>query len=159
MTAMTLDALSGGRLLLGVGLSGPQVVEGWHGVPRPAAGRTREYVSILRAAIAREAPLVVDGAEYQIPYRGPTRPAWKPLKSILPRSAEIPIYLAAIGPKNVALAGEIADGWLPIFYARARGPVHVGAGGGARRAGRDRAALDVAAQVYVVMGDDVAAIP
>jgi len=161
MTAMTLDALSGGRMLLGVGLSGPQVVEGWHGVPygRPLA-RTREYVEILRKAFAREEPLTHDGVEYQIPYRGPGATGLgKPLKSILhPVRTEIPVYLAAIGPKNVALAGEIADGWLPIFYA----PEHEGQftaslDEGLARAGRDRSAVDVAAQVTAVLGDDLAA--
>jgi F420-dependent oxidoreductase-like protein len=161
MTAMTLDALSGGRLLLGVGLSGPQVVEGWHGVPygRPLA-RTREYIEILRKVFAREAPLAYGGSVYQIPYQGPDATGLgKPLKSILhPIRSEIPIYLAAIGPKNVALAGEIADGWLPIFYA----PEHEGLftgplDEGLARAGRDRSAVDVAVEVPAALGDDVAA--
>src|ERR671914_2710930 len=120
MSALTLDALSGGRLLLGIGLSGPQVVEGWHGVAygKPL-GRTREYVDIVRKAIAREAPLEHDGEHYQIPYKGPDATGLgKPLKSILhPVRPRIPISLAAIGPKNVALTGEIADGWLPIMYS------------------------------------------
>src|SRR5690606_12970399 len=120
MTAMTLDALSGGRVLLGLGMSGPQVVEGWHGVPygKPLQ-RTREYVEIVRRIIAREAPLEFVGEAYQIPYRGADATGLgKPLKSILhPVRPRIPIYLAAIGPRNVALTGEIADGWLPIFYS------------------------------------------
>lgn len=119
MTAMTLDQLSGGRCLLGLGLSGPQVVEGWHGQPygKPL-GKTREYVSIVRSIFRREAPLVHDGENYQIPYRGPDATGLgKPLKSILHGRADLPIYLAAIGPKNVELAAEIADGWLPIFFA------------------------------------------
>lgn len=102
MTAMTLDQLSGGRMLLGLGLSGPQVVEGWHGVPygKPL-GRTREYVSILRAIFAREAPLVHEGEHYQIPYRGPDATGLgKPLKSILHGRRDLPIYLAAIEPKT-----------------------------------------------------------
>jgi F420-dependent oxidoreductase-like protein len=160
MTAMTLDALSGGRLLLGVGLSGPQVVEGWHGVPygRPLA-RTREYVEILRKVFAREEPLAYDGTVYQIPYQGADATGLgKPLKSILhPVRSEIPIYLAAIGPKNVALAGEIADGWLPIFYAPEHEALFTAPlDEGLARSGRDRSAVDVAVQVPVALGDDVA---
>src|SRR5213083_1066170 len=122
MTAATLDLLSGGRVLLGLGLSGPQVVEGWHGQPygKPLA-KTREYVEIVRSVFAREAPLEHHGPHYDIPYRGPDATGLgKPLKSILHPRPDIPIYLAAIGPKNVALAAEIADGWLPIFFAPTR---------------------------------------
>ncbi len=118
MTAVTLSELSGGRFLLGMGLSGPQVVEGWHGVPygKPI-GKTREYVSIVRSAMARER-LVHDGDHYQIPYAGPDATGLgKPLKLMTHPKHEIPIYLAAIGPKNVTLTAEIADGWLPIFYS------------------------------------------
>ena len=161
MTAMTLDALSGGRFLLGLGLSGPQVVEGWHGVPygRPLA-RTREYVDIVRRAIAREEPLQYDGAEFRIPYDGPDATGLgKPLKSILhPRRPQIPVYLAAVGPRNTRLAAEVADGWLPIFYSPERESIfteHLDAG--LADAGRDRADLDIAATVYVAAGDDVAA--
>ncbi len=121
-TALTLDQLSGGRFLLGLGVSGPQVVEGWHGVPfgKPLA-RTREYVEIVRAVWRREKPLEFKGAYYQIPYAGPDATGLgKPLKSILHGRADIPIYLAAIGPKNVALAAEIADGVLPIFFSPER---------------------------------------
>ena len=161
MTAMTLDALSGGRLLLGLGLSGPQVVEGWHGQPygRPLA-RTREYVAIVRQAIARKAPLVHDGREYQIPYRGEGATGLgKPLRSILhPVREEIPVYLAALGPANVALAAEIADGWLPLFYSPEREGIFADAlAEGARRGGRAPETLDVAATVPVVVGEDVAA--
>jgi alkanesulfonate monooxygenase SsuD/methylene tetrahydromethanopterin reductase-like flavin-dependent oxidoreductase (luciferase family) len=119
MTAMTLDQLSGGRVLLGLGLSGPQVVEGWHGVPygKPLV-KTREYVEIVRKIMRREAPLEFTGEHYTIPYRGDDATGLgKPLKSILAPAPHIPIYLAAIGPKNVQLAAEIADGWLPIFFA------------------------------------------
>jgi F420-dependent oxidoreductase-like protein len=161
MTAMTLDALSDGRLLLGLGLSGPQVVEGWHGVPygKPLA-KTREYVEIVRKAIAREAPLEHDGEHYQIPYRGVGATGLgKPLKSILhPVRDRIPIYLAAIGPKNVALAAEVADGWLPIFYSPERESIlteHVDAG--LATSGRHADELDVAVTVMVAMGDDVEA--
>lgn len=119
MTAMTLNQLSGGRFLLGLGLSGPQVVEGWHGVSyaRPLA-RTREYVEIVRAIFRREERLQYDGALYQIPYQGEDATGLgKPLKSTLKADPDIPIYLAALGPKNVALAAEIADGWLPLFFS------------------------------------------
>ena len=117
MTAATLDLMSGGRFLLGLGTSGPLVVEGWHGEPwgKPLV-KTREYVEIVRAALRRD---VVEhhGEHYRIPYDGPGATGLgKPLKMMLrPLRADIPIYLAAIGPKNVALAYEIADGWLPIF--------------------------------------------
>ena len=159
MTAMTLDALSGGRLLLGMGLSGPQVVEGWHGVAygKPL-GRTREYVEIVRRAIAREAPLEFEGEHYRIPYRGEDATGLgKPLKSILhPVRNRIPIYLAAIGPKNVALTAEIADGWLPIFYSPEREKIfleHLDAG--FANAGRSADDFDIAASVMVAAGDDV----
>jgi len=161
MTAMTLDALSGGRFLLGLGLSGPQVVEGWHGVPygKPLR-RTREYVEIVRAAIAREAPLEYDGQEYQIPYRGDDATGLgKPLKSILhPVRDRIPVYLASIGPKNVELTAEIADGWLPIFYSPEREAVyneHLDAGLAA--AGRKADEIDIAPTAYVALGDDIGA--
>ena len=119
MTAATLDLMSGGRVLLGLGASGPQVVEGWHGQPfgKPL-GRTREYVEIVRAAIRRD--LVEHAGEhYEIPYGGDDATGLgKPLKLMLrPVRHEIPIYLAAIGPRNVALATEIADGWLPVWVA------------------------------------------
>ena len=161
MTAMTLDALSGGRLLLGLGLSGPQVVEGWHGVAygKPL-GRTREYVEIVRKAIAREAPLEFSGEHYSIPYAGADATGLgKPLKSILhPVRNRIPIYLAAIGPRNVALTAEIADGWLPIFYSPEREEIyneHLDAG--LAGAGRKAEELDIAASVMVAAGDDIEA--
>lgn len=119
MTAATLDVMSGGRLLLGLGVSGPQVVEGWHGRPygKPL-GVTREYVDIVRRALDREAPLTADGAYYQLPYTGEgSSGLGKPLKLMLRPRSDIPIYLAAIGPNNVRLTAEIADGWLPIFYS------------------------------------------
>src|SRR6058998_3679933 len=125
MTATTLDQLSGGRFLLGLGVSGPQVVEGWHGVPygKPLV-RTREYVEIIRTILRREKPLEFHGECYDIPVRCGTG-LGKPLKLILhPLRREIPIYLAAIGPKNVALAAEIADGWLPIFFSPERMKIH-----------------------------------
>ena len=162
MTAMTLDQLSGGRMLLGLGASGPQVVEGWHGAgyARPLA-RTREYIEIVRRIFAREEPLSYAGEFYQLPYRGPG--SWglgKPLKSILHGRADLPIYLAAIGPQNVQLAAELADGWLPIFFAP---EFYKQSFAGAIAAGRARAAqqgrpdaFDIAPSVAVVMGDDLA---
>ncbi|MEE8601704.1 LLM class F420-dependent oxidoreductase [Euzebya tangerina] len=161
MTAMTLDALSGGRMLLGLGLSGPQVVEGWHGVPygKPLT-RTREYVEIVRTIIARDERLEHDGEEYQIPYSGEGATGLgKPLKSILhPVRPAIPIYLAAIGPKNVQLTAEIADGWLPIFYSPERETIYnENLDAGMEAAGRDGSDFDIAPTVSVVMGDDIEA--
>jgi len=120
MTAATLDEMSGGRFLLGLGVSGPQVVEGWHGRPYGKPLRmTREYIEIVRKILARDEPVEFDGEYYQMPYRGPgTTGVGKALKLISkPRNPNLPIYLAAIGPNNVRLAAEIADGWLPVFYS------------------------------------------
>jgi F420-dependent oxidoreductase-like protein len=120
MAALTLDHLSGGRHILGLGVSGPQVVEGWYGAkfPKPLA-RTREYVDILRQVWAREAPVHSDGPHYPLPLTGEgTTGLGKSLKPIThPLRADIPVMLGAEGPKNVALAAEICDGWLPIFYS------------------------------------------
>jgi len=119
MAALTLDHLSGGRHILGLGVSGPQVVEGWYGQPfaKPLQ-RTREYVGIIRQVLAREAPVVSQGAQYRLPYDGPgSTGLGKPLKPIThPLRADLPIWLGAEGPKNVALTAEIADGWLAIYY-------------------------------------------
>jgi F420-dependent oxidoreductase-like protein len=161
-TVATLDLLSGGRVLLGLGTSGPQVAEGWHGQAwgKPLT-RTREYVEIVRAVLRREAPLEHHGEHYDIPYSGPGATGLgKPLRIIVhPPRAEVPIYLAAIGPKNVALAAEIADGWLPIFFSPERfADTHrpMLEEGFARRGGRPEG-WDLAAHVPVVMTDDVAA--
>ena len=118
MAAMTLDHLCGGRFILGLGVSGPQVVEGWYGQPYPKPlARTREYVEIVRQIVAREDRVTYDGDQYTLPYPGGTG-LGKPLKSTLhPRRPDIPIYLAAEGPKNVALAAEIADGWIPFWFS------------------------------------------
>ena len=119
MHALTLDHLTGGRVILGMGVSGPQVVEGWYGVPfsKPLA-RTREVVSIIRQVLAREAPVTNDGPHHPLPYNGPGAVGLgKPLKPIVhPLRADLPIWLGAEGPKNVAQTAEIADGWIPIFY-------------------------------------------
>jgi F420-dependent oxidoreductase-like protein len=125
MAALTLDHLSGGRAVLGLGVSGPQVVEGWYGQPfaQPLA-RTREYVAIVRQVLAREAPVTSPGPHYPLPYPGGTG-LGKPLRSIVhPLRADLPIVLGAEGPKNVALAAEIADGWLPLFFAPAHAHVY-----------------------------------
>jgi F420-dependent oxidoreductase-like protein len=162
MTAATLDMMSGGRFLLGLGLSGPQVVEGWHGQPygKPL-GKTREYVDIVRDVLRREAPLEHHGAHYDIPYGGADATGLgKPLKIIVhPRRADIPIYLAAIGPKNVELCAEIADGWLPIFFSPTRFRDTYGAaidaGFAKAGGGKSLADFDVAPTVSVIVGDDV----
>jgi len=155
MTAATLDLMSEGRFILGLGTSGPQVVEGWHGQPwgKPLV-KTREYVEIVRTALRRE---VVEhhGEHYRIPYDGPDATGLgKPLKLMLrPLRADIPIYLAAMAPKNVALAAEIADGWLPLFVD----PGRFGDAFGASLAGA-REGFDIAATVNVLVGDDVQAL-
>jgi F420-dependent oxidoreductase-like protein len=155
MTAATLDLMSGGRFILGLGTSGPQVVEGWHGQPwgKPL-GKTREYVAIVRAALQREV-VAHQGEHYRIPYDGAGAAGLgKPLKLMLrPLRAEIPIFLAAIGPKNVALAAEIADGWLPIFVVPERFDDAFGASLADVREG-----FEIAATVSVLVGDDVAAL-
>ena len=160
-TATSLDQLSGGRFLLGLGVSGPQVVEGWHGQPfgKPLT-RTREYVEIVRAIWARERPLEHQGEHYQIPYRGPGATGLgKPLRSIL-HGRQIPIYIAATRPKSVAQAAEIADGWLAVWYSPYRTGFYRDAlESGFRRAGggRSLASFDVAPAVTVIQGDDVQA--
>jgi F420-dependent oxidoreductase-like protein len=119
MTAVTLNELSNGRFVCGLGLSGPQVVEGWHGVAygKPL-GKTREYVSIVRMIAERAHPARFQGDHYQLPYRGDDATGLgKPLKLITHPSHDLPIYLASIGPKNVELTAEIADGWLPVFFS------------------------------------------
>ncbi len=152
MTAATLDLLSGGRLLLGLGTSGPQVVEGWHGQPwgKPL-GKTREYVEIVRAALRRD---VVEhhGEHYDIPVTDGTG-LGKPLKLMArPPRADIPIYLAAMGPKAVAQAFEIADGWLPIFWSPERARSAFGSAIEGARPG-----FDIAPSAPVILIDDVEA--
>ncbi len=161
MTAMTIDHLSGGRMLLGLGLSGPQVVEGWHGTSygKPL-GKTREYVEIVRKIFAREAPLEHSGSHYEIPYQGEDATGLgKPLKSILHGRADLPIYIASIGPKNVELTAEIADGWLPIFYApefyNQAFRENVEAGFAKAGSGKSLENFDIAPTVYVAMDDDL----
>lgn len=118
MAAMTMDHLCGGRFVLGLGVSGPQVVEGWYGQPfdTPLA-RTREYVDVVRQVLRRDSPVTSSGPHYPLPYPGGTG-LGKALKSIVhPLRADIPLFLGAEGPKNIALAAEIADGWFPIFFS------------------------------------------
>jgi F420-dependent oxidoreductase-like protein len=155
MTAATLDTISGGRFRLGLGVSGPQVSEGWHGVgfDKPLA-RTREYVEIVRMALSRK-PVEYAGTHYTLPLPGGPGKALR--LTLHPVREEIPIYLAAVGPRNLELAGEIADGWLALFYApeyAAEHQAHIAAG--RARVGKGLDGFDVVANVPVVIGDDVA---
>jgi F420-dependent oxidoreductase-like protein len=158
MTAITMDHLSGGRLILGLGASGPQVVEGWYGQPYPKPlARTREYVELLRRIFRRE-EVDFQGEHYQMPLHGGAA-LGKPLKSIVkPLREDIPIYLGAEGPKNVAMSAEIADGWLPIFFSPKSDPFYRAALAegfarpGARHTPDD---FEVACTVPTIIGDDV----
>ena len=159
MAAIAMDHLTGGRFILGLGASGPQVVEGWYGQPYPKPlARTREYVEIIRKVLARDEPVTYDGDFYQLPYPGGAG-LGKPVKSIThPLRKDLPIYLAAEGPKNVSLAAEIADGWLAIYYSPRVDDFYRDAlGEGFARPGAVRTADDfeVAATVPVIIHDDV----
>ena len=162
MTAMTLDGLTNGRFLIGIGPSNPQVIEGWHGVPygKPLQ-RYREYVAIIRKILAREEPLTFDGREYQIPFRGTGASGLgKPLKSILHGRADMKIYTASISPRGIELAAEIADGVLPVWmspdwYDQLYKP-HLDAGFAKAGGGKSLANFDLAPFVTCVMGNDVA---
>ncbi len=163
MASLTLDHLSGGRHLLGLGVSGPQVVEGWYGqrFPKPLA-RTREYIDIVRQVWARQAPVTSPGPHYPLPLAGEgTTGLGKALKPIVhPLRADIPIMLGAEGPKNIALAAEICDGWLPIFYSpRLAGMYNEWLDEGFARPGarRSRADFEICATAQVVVTDDRAA--
>jgi F420-dependent oxidoreductase-like protein len=153
MTAATIDTFSQGRFRLGLGVSGPQVSEGWHGVrfAKPLQ-RTREYVAIVRSALARET-VSYDGEFYTLPL--PDGPG-KALKlGFHPYRSDVPIYLAAVGPRNLELAGEIADGWLAIFFS----PEHsaellASVSAGRARAGKELGGFDISATAPVVLGDD-----
>ena len=168
MAAMTMDHLSNGRFILGLGASGPQVVEGWYGQPygKPLA-RTREYVSIVRDIVRREGPVEHHGAFYDMPWQqhDSDRAALKgtglgkPLKSTIhPKRKEIPIFLAAEGPKNVSLAAEICDGWLPLFFspkddAHYRACLAEGFAAAGDPGKADR--FEVASNLFIIPGDDV----
>ncbi|MGV9801774.1 LLM class F420-dependent oxidoreductase [Mycobacterium sp. NPDC003449] len=160
MASLTLDHLSGGRHILGLGVSGPQVVEGWYGqrFPKPLA-RTREYVDIIRQVWAREAPVTSAGPHYPLPVSGAgTTGLGKPLKPIThPLRADIPIMLGAEGPKNVAMAAEICDGWLPIFYTpRMADTYNAWLDEGFARPGarRSRETFEICATANIVITDD-----
>jgi F420-dependent oxidoreductase-like protein len=154
MAAMTIDHLSGGRMMLGLGVSGPQVVEGWYGRPsnKPLA-RTREYVEVVRKALRREGPLENDGEFYPLPYRGEGATGLgKPLKIMThPLRSEIPIFLGAEGPKNVAQTAEIADGWLPLYYSPFRQEVY------ADQLAAAKPGFEVTALANLTITDDVSA--
>lgn len=160
MAAITLDHLSGGRFVLGLGASGPQVVEGWYGQPYPRPlERTREYVDIVRQVFRREAPVEFHGRHYDLPLRGGAGlgKALKP--TVHPLRSDIPIFLGAEGPKNVALSAEICDGWIPFWFSPKSDAFYRAAlESGFDAAGKtpeQRAAFEVAAVVPVVIGDDV----
>jgi F420-dependent oxidoreductase-like protein len=152
MAALTLDHLSHGRMILGLGVSGPQVVEGWYGQPfsKPLA-RTREYIDIVRQVMRREAPVTSAGPHYPLPYNGPG--AWglgKPLRPIThPLRADLPIWLGAEGPKNVALAAEVCDGWFPLYYSPYRPEVY------ADQIAHAKPGFEIAPMVFVSVSDDV----
>ena len=160
MTAMTLDALSGGRMLLGLGTSGPQVVEGWHGLPwdKPLTWM-REYLTIVKRILARKAPLEFEGKKYQIPFKGPgSKGLGKPLKSILHGRADLPIYTGSMAPKGQALSAEMADGCLLTCMHPERFDVIKGnfeAGFAKAGGGKSFDDFDVAPTVAVIVGDDL----
>ena len=161
MTMSTLDALSGGRVLVGLGMSGPQVIEGWHGVSygRPAA-RIREYVEILHKIWDRREPVAFDGKVYRLPYQGADASGLgKPLKSIL-HSRRLPVYLATMKPLSIRITAELADGWLPIWFSPYRMSMFTAdLEKGFARAGNGKSldTFDVVAGCTVVIGDDVEA--
>jgi F420-dependent oxidoreductase-like protein len=153
MTAATIDTLSGGRFRLGLGVSGPQVSEGWHGVPfKSPLGRTREYVEIVRAALRRDT-VSSPGPHYPLPLPdGPGKPLRLSARTVRP---DVPVYLAAVGPRNLELTGEIADGWHAISFApehAAESTDHIRTG--RTTVGKDMAGFDMVASVPVVIGDD-----
>ena len=163
MAAMTLDHLSSGRFILGLGVSGPQVVEGWYGEPykRPLE-RTREYVSIIRSILRRDEPVTHSGNQYQLPYDGEHASGLgKPLKSTVhPLRNHIPIYLGAEGPKNVSLAAEICDGWLPLFFSPSENDFYRSCLNDGFSKSDDPSKADdfeVVAPVTVIPGDDIEA--
>lgn len=153
MATMALDHLSGGRMILGLGVSGPQVVEGWYGQPysKPLT-RTREYVEIIRKVLARQEPVTSDGDFYPLPYHGPG--AWgmgKPIRCIThPLRSDVPIFIGAEGPRNVTQTAQIADGWLPLYYSPYRQEVYADQLTGAKTG------FEIAALAIVNVDDDLA---
>jgi F420-dependent oxidoreductase-like protein len=160
MTAMSLNQLSGGRFIVGLGVSGPQVVEGWHGVPygKPVT-RTREYIQIMRQIMNREGPVEFDGQMYQLPVTGEgTTGLGKPLKSILDGCPDIPIYTASITPAGLRCAGEVADGVFPVWMDPDKYDIlgqHLQAGFDKAGGGKCLKDFDVAPFVQVVLNDDL----
>ena len=152
MATLTLDHLSNGRMILGLGVSGPQVVEGWYGQPfgKPLS-RTREYIDIVRQVLRREEPVTSDGPHYPLPFKG--EGSWglgKPLRSIVhPLRPDVPIFMGAEGPKNVALAAEIADGWLPLYYSPFRQEVY------SESLGELKPGFEISQLVIVNVNDDL----
>ena len=161
MTAISLDHLSGGRFMLGLGPSGPQVVEGWHGVAygKPLT-RTREYIGIVREIFAREAPLEHKGAHYTIPYTGAGATGLgKPLKSIIHGRKDLPIFTASIGPKGIACSAEVADGLIPVWMNPERMDLlqpHLDEGFAKRKEGVGQGEFSIAPFVTCILGDDEA---
>ena len=160
MTAMSLDQLSGGRFIVGLGASGPQVVEGWHGVPygKPVT-RTKEYIKIMRRIFDREGPVEFDGKMYQMPYKGEGATGLgKPLKSILASTQSIPIYTASITPAGLRCAGEVADGVFPVWMDPKRYDLigdHLNEGFAKAGNGKDLSKFNIAPFVSVAMNDDL----
>ncbi len=157
MTTATLDHLSAGRFRLGLGTSGPGVCEGWHGVPfGDPLGWTREYVQLVRAMLRRDAPVAFEGRHYRLPARGGASTAPSLKLGVRPRRTDVPVYLGAMGDRNVALTAEIADGWMPLLFSPERAGVFAGAlrEGFARRGGRPPR-FDVSPMVWVAIGEDL----
>ncbi|MEO6955613.1 MAG: LLM class F420-dependent oxidoreductase [Antricoccus sp.] len=159
MAALTIDHLSGGRMILGIGASGPQVVEGWYGQPYPRPlERTREYVDIMRQVWAREKPVTYNGKHYQLPLDGGAHLGKALRSTVHPLRAEIPVYLGAEGPKNVALAAEIADGWIPLWFSPKSDDFYRAAlaEGFAKDGARQSAdSFEIASMAWVIEDDDV----
>jgi F420-dependent oxidoreductase-like protein len=157
MTAATLDHLSGGRFRLGLGSTGPGVSEGWHGVAfTDPIGRTREYVELVRTVLRRDRPVTFAGAHYRLPAEGGTGAGLALKLGVRPRRSDVPIYLGAMGDRNVALAAEIADGWMPLLFSPERADVFAAAlGVGFERRGGRPDRFDVAPMVWVAIGGEL----